>query len=126
MRRIHTVHLHDTGPEVANLQKGLSILIQHQPGISPNDRETWQRRLAPELDTQTFGHVTRELVGMWQYQFKYWPDYLPAMPDKLKLKLGNLSALPAVGTGTGDVDELTVELLNWLLGEFGALQPESR
>ncbi len=121
MRRIHPVHLHDTGPEVANLQKGLLFLVMYQPGISDNDRQTLQRRLAPELRTQTFGDATRELVGIWQYQFKNWPNYLPAMPDKLKVKLGNLSASTPIGSGTGDVDALTAELLNWLLGEFGAL-----
>jgi hypothetical protein len=126
MKEIKPVHLHDTGPKVSNLHKGLLFLVLHQPGVSDNDRKTLQRRLAPELRAQTFGDATAELVGLWQYQLKNWPDYLPALPKNLKTKVQNLpgSVSPraiVAGRGNGDVDAVTAEALNWLLKKFGAV-----
>src|SRR5207245_2325488 len=126
MKAIQPVHLHNTGPKVSNLHKGLLFLLFHQPGISNKDRETLQKRLAPELGTQTFGDATAELVAIWQYQLKNWPDYLPALPKPLKTKVQSLpgSVPPGsviTGKGNGDVDEVTAEALNWLLKKIGAL-----
>lgn len=122
MKVIRPVHLHDVGPKVSNLHKGLLFLVLHQPGISDNDRKTLQERLAPELREQTFGDATAELVGIWQSQLKNWPNYLPALPPNLKTKVQNLRVSPTTGRGSGDVDEVTAEALNWLLREFGALK----
>jgi hypothetical protein len=121
MRAIQPVHLHNSGPKVSNLHKGLLFLVLHQPGISDNDRKTLQQRLAPELRTQTFGDATAELVGIWQNQLKNWPDYLPVLPQGLKAKVQNLPMSPNAGRGNGDVDEVTAEALNWLLKKLGAL-----
>ena len=121
MRDIQPVHLHNTGPKVSNLHKGLMFLLIYQPGISNNDRKTLQRRLAPELRTQTFGDATAELVGIWQYQLRNWPNYLPPLPLWLKAKVQNLPISPITGRGNGDVDEVTAEALNWLLKKLGAL-----
>jgi hypothetical protein len=97
------------------------FLVLHQPGISDNDRKTLQQRLAPELKTQTFGDATAELVGIWQNQFKNWPSYLPALPKWLNAKVQNLPISPITGRGSGDVDKVTAEALNWLLKKLGAL-----
>jgi hypothetical protein len=83
---------------------------------------TLQQRLAPELRTRTFGSATAELVGIWQNQLKNWPNYFPALPQRLKAKLHSITILPATGRGNGDVDEVTAEALNWLLKKFGALE----
>jgi hypothetical protein len=120
MKDIQPVHLHDTGPKVSNLHKGLLFLILNQPGISDNDRKILQQRLEPERSTQTFGDVTAELVGTWQYQFKNWPNYLPVLPKRLKAKVQNLPISPITGRGNGDVDEVTARALNWLLKKLGA------
>jgi hypothetical protein len=127
MKAIQPVHLHKTGPKVSNLHKGLLFLLFHQPGISDGNRKVLQARLAPELGSQTFGDATAELVGLWQYQLKNWPDYLPPLPKALKLKVQNLPGLGTptgalvAGKGNGDVDDVTAEALNWLLKKFGAL-----
>jgi hypothetical protein len=121
MKAIQPVHLHNTGPKVSNLHKGLLFLIFHQPGISPNGRKTLAQRLAPELRTQTFGDVTAELVGTWQSQFKNWPNYMPALPKWLSKKVQKIPISPLTGRGYGDVDEVTAEALNWLLKKLGAL-----
>ena len=127
MKAINPVHLGDTGPKVSNLHKGLLFLLFHQPGISNNNRKALQQRLAPELGTQTFGDATAELVGLWQYQLKNWPNYLPPLPKGLSKKVQNLPGLTSpigalvAGKGNGDVDAVTAEALNWLLKKFGAL-----
>ena len=64
MKAIRPVHLHNTGPKVSNLHKGLLFLLLHQTGVSDNDRKTIQNRLAPELRKQMFGQATAELVGI--------------------------------------------------------------
>ena len=117
---IQPVHLHDIGPKVSNLHEGLLFLVLHQPGISDNNRKTLQQRLAPDLEPPTYGDATAELVGIWQYQLQNWPDYLPALPEKLKAKLPKPPMLP-IGKGNGDVDKVTAEALNWLLKKLGAL-----
>jgi hypothetical protein len=122
MRAIQQVHLRDTGPKVSNLHKGLLFLVLHQRGIDDNDREILSQRLAPEVRTQTFGNATAELIGIWQYQFKNWPNYLPALPQSLKAQVQNLPISPATGRGNGDVDQVTAEALNWLLKRLGALK----
>lgn len=124
MRAIQPVHLHDTGPKVSNLHKGLLFLVLHQRGISDNDRAKLSKRLAPEVATVTFGNATAEVVGMWQYQFKSWPDYLPALPKALKDKVKDLPVSPITGRGNGDVDVITADFLNWLLKKLGALRPK--
>jgi hypothetical protein len=126
MKEIRPVHLGDSGPKISNLHKGLLFLLFHQPGISQNNRKSLQQLLAPEVRTQTFGNATAELVGIWQYQLKNWPNYLPALPKNLKTKVQNLpgSVSPGsvvAGRGNGDVDAVTAEALNWLLKKFGAL-----
>lgn len=120
MKEIKPVHLGNSGSKVSNLHTGLLFLVLHQPGISHNDRKTLQQRLAPDVRTQTFGNATAELVGIWQYQFKNWPDYLPDQPKWLKEEVRNLPILGS-GTGNGDVDEVTAKALNWLLKKFRAL-----
>jgi hypothetical protein len=124
MKDIEPVHLHNKGPRVHNLHKGLLFLIAHQDGMSDNDRRTLTQRLAPDLVTQTFGDVTAEIVGMWQYQFTHWPNYMPVIPKKLRNKLQNLPMPPSTGRGSGDVDAVTAEALNWLLRKLRPLQPE--
>jgi hypothetical protein len=121
MRDIQPVHLRDTGPKVSNLHKGLLFLLINQPGISPNDRETLQHRLAPEVREEKFGDVTAELVGMWQYQFKNWPNYLPPLPRWLKAIVQNFPISAVTGRGSGDVDEGTAKALNWYLRKLSAL-----
>lgn len=123
MREIKPVHLGDKGSRVSNLHKGLLFLLLHQPGISDNDRQTLQQRLASDVRTETFGKATAEIVGMWQNQLKNWPDYLPALPKGLRLELQRLSISAATGRGNGDVDELTAKGLNWILRKFRALDP---
>ena len=121
MRDIEPVRLHNKGPKVHNLHKGLVFIIGHQRGISDNDRKSLLEQLAPELRTQTFEDATARLVGMWQYQFKNWPNYMPPLPQKLAAKVRNLPMPPGTGRGNGDVDAVTAEALNWLLKELGAL-----
>ena len=118
MRTIHPVHLHDQGAEVSNLHKGLLFIILHEPSISDNDRESLRRRLAPEVRAQTFGDATAELVGILQNQLKHWPNNWPKLPPELNKKVQNLPVSPVTGRGNGDVDDLTAEALNWLLGAF--------
>ena len=60
MKAIQPVHLHNTGPKVSNLHKGLLFLLFHQPGISNKDRETLQKRLAPELEPESGADVRRK------------------------------------------------------------------
>ncbi|WP_027522689.1 hypothetical protein [Bradyrhizobium sp. Ec3.3] len=122
MKAIQPVHLHETGPKVSNLHQGLLFIVLHQPGISDHDRKILQRRLAPEVKADNFGDATAELVGIWQYQLKNWPDYLPKLPPPLKDKVQKLPV--SMGRGNGDVDGVTAEALNWLLKEFDALKPE--
>ena len=119
MKEIRPVHMGDSGPKISNLHKGLLFLLFHQPGISQNNRKSLQQLLAPEIRTQTFGNATAELVGIWQYQLKNWPNYLPPLPKWLKDELQSLPI--SGGTGNGDVDEVTATALNWLLKKFGAL-----
>ena len=121
MRDIQPVHLHNTGPSVSNLHKGLLYLLIHQPGISGNDREKLSLRLGPEVRMETFGNVTAELVGMWQYQFKNWPNYLPPLPRWLKAIVQNFPISAVTGRGSGDVDEGTAKALNWYLRKLSAL-----
>jgi len=122
MREIRPVHLHNSGPRVSNLHKGLLYLVLHQPGISDDTRKTLQKELAPDLRTQTFGEATADLVGIWQNQFKNWPDYLPSLSQKVQAQVQKLPPiLPGAGRGSGDVDEPTAYVLNWLLKKFGAL-----
>jgi hypothetical protein len=123
MKDIKPVHLGDSGPKVSNLHKGLLFLVFHQPGISHNNRKSLQERLAPEVRRETFGNATAELVGIWQYQLKHWPDYLPALPNWLKAEVQKLP-MSNTGPGNGDVDEGTAQALNWLLRKFRALDPE--
>jgi hypothetical protein len=108
---IRPVHLGDRGAEVSNLHKGLLFIIFHEPGISPNDRETLRRRLATEVRTETFGAATADLVGILQNQLKNWPNDWPKPPSELSAKLRNLRI-------NGDVDDLTAEALNWLVSAF--------
>ncbi|MBR0696846.1 hypothetical protein [Bradyrhizobium lablabi] len=123
MKDIKPVHMGDSGPKVSNLHKGLLFLVLHQPGISHNNRKSLQLRLAADVRTQTFGSATAELVGIWQFQLKNWPDYMPAQPRWLKDELQNLPMAANTGRGNGDVDTLTAKALNWLLRKFRALDP---
>lgn len=124
MKEIKPVHLGDSGPKVSNLHKGLLFLLFHQPGISDNNRKSLQQRLAPDMRTQTYGNATRELVGIWQYQFKNWPNYLPSIPKPLKdNEVRDIVVSSSAGSGNGDVDKATATLLNWLLRKFRALEP---
>ena len=116
LERIRRVQLGEKSAEVAKLHKGLRFIIRNQPGISDGDREMFQVRLAPEVSARTFGPVTAEIVGLWQNQLK---QRRGEMPEKLGAKVGNLPIMPN-GSGTGDVDGVTAEALNWLLGQLGA------
>jgi len=122
MKDITPVHLNNTGPKVSNLHKGLLFLVLHQPGISDNDRTTLAQRLAPEISAEKFGPVTAELVGIWQFQFKNWPNYLPPLTQAPKAKVATLVINPATGRGNGDVDAVTAEALSWLLKKLRALK----
>ena len=121
MKEIRPVHMGNSGPKVSNLHKGLLFLLFHQPGISHNNRKSLQQLLAPDVRTQTFGNATLELVGIWQYQLKNWPNYLPPLPKWLRDEVQNYLTIAANGRGNGDVDEVTAKALNWLLKKFGAL-----
>ena len=124
MKEIRPVHLGDCGPKVSNLHKGLLFLLFHQPGISHNNRKSLQQRLAPDVRTETYGNATAELVGIWQYQFKNWPDYMPTIPRSLKGDVQSILVSSGTGRGNGDVDKPTATLLNWLLRKFRALDQE--
>jgi hypothetical protein len=115
LERIRRVHLGERGAEVAKLHKGLRFIIRNQPGISDGDREMFQSRLAPEVSARTFGPVTAEIVGLWQNQLK---ERRGEMPENLGAKVRNLPIL-GNGSGTGDVDGVTAEALNWLLRKLG-------
>ncbi|WFU44139.1 hypothetical protein QA640_17810 [Bradyrhizobium sp. CB82] len=121
MKEIKPVHMGDSGPKVANLQNGLLFLLFHEPGISDNNRESLRRLLGPELRTRTYGRATAELVGIYQYQLKNWPDYLPRAPQWLKEIVRDMPISTNTGRGNGDVDGGTARALNWLLKKFGAL-----
>jgi hypothetical protein len=116
MREIRPVHLHESGARVVNLHQGLRFLIRNQPGISDNDRESFQQQLASDRTARTFGHATAHQVGIWQKQLKFRPD----LPQDLKDRLNNLPISTFTEMGNGDVDELTAEALNWLLRKLGA------
>lgn len=119
MKKIEPVKQGSNKDAVHNLQKGLLYLIIHQARISDNERGILTRRIAPEMATKTFGEATADIVGLWQYRFKNWPNYMPALPPKLKAKVQSLPIRRH--RGTGEVDEVTAEALNWLLKELGAL-----
>ena len=116
MREIRPVHLHESGARVVNLHQGLRFLIRNQPGISDNDRESFQQQLVSDRTARTFGHATAHQVGIWQKQLKFRPD----LPQDLKDRLNNLPISTFTEMGNGDVDELTAEALNWLLRKLGA------
>jgi hypothetical protein len=109
------IHLRDTGPKVSNLHAALLFIVLHEPGISDNDRQSLQQRLAPEMRKKTFGPTTQEFVGILQNQFKNWPNYQPPLPQWLEAKVKNLPVSPVTGRGNGDVDTVTAEALNWFL-----------
>jgi hypothetical protein len=115
MQKIHPIHVGSTGPEVANLHKGLLFIFFHEPGVSHATREALRQRLAPEILTETYGDATQELVGIWQNQLKHWPDYFHPLPHDLAEKVRTLSISSATGRGNGDVDEITAEALNWFI-----------
>jgi hypothetical protein len=73
-------------------------------------------QLAPEVREQWFGPETARLVGNWQNLLKQRSD----LPKRLAEKVGYLPVL-STGQGTGEVDEVTAEALNWLLRKLGAL-----
>ena len=122
MKAIRPVHLHDTGPKVSNLHKGLLFLLLNQTGVSDNDRETIQKRLAPEIRKQTFGQATAELVGIFQKLLKGRTD----LPKQLKARVQDLPISPGTDRGNGDVDEVTADGLNWVLKKSGALSRNER
>jgi hypothetical protein len=124
MKEVKQVHLGDSGPKVSNLHKGLLFLLFHQPGISHNNRKALQQRLASDVRIETYGNATAELVGIWQYQFRNWPNYLPTIPRSLKGDVDSLLISSGAGRGNGDVDKATATLLNWLLRKFRALDPK--
>jgi hypothetical protein len=124
MKEIRPVHLGDNGPKVSNLHKGLLFLLLHQPGISQNNRKSLQQRLAADIRTATYGKATAELVGIWQYQFKNWPDYMPTIPKSLKGDVQSILMSSGTGRGNGDVDQPTATMLNWLLRKLRALDQE--
>jgi len=108
------------GPEVSDLHKGLLSLLAHQPGISDNDRETLRKRLMRDVNDHKFGKATADIVGIYQYLLKHWPNDFPQIPPKLKPVVQSIQETRA-GTGNGEVDDATAEALNWLVGTFRKL-----
>jgi hypothetical protein len=120
MQKIHPIHQGARGPDVANLHKGLLFIFFHESGVSPETRRALRQRLAPDVLTETYGDATTELVGIWQYQLKNWPNYFQPLPRDLAEKVRNtFSPMAATGRGNGDVDEVTAEALNWFIGKLG-------
>ena len=116
MTPIKPVHLGEEDAEVSNLHKVLLFLIVHQPGISVNDIKSLQDQLAPDVRDERFGQATARVVGIWQNLLKQRAD----LPKELKERV-SLLPIGRTGEGTGDVDEVTAEALNWLLRKMGAL-----
>jgi hypothetical protein len=115
MTPIKPIDFGKSGPKVSNLHKGLLFLIINQDGISPGDRESLQEQLAPDVRKQFFGEATRRLLGMWQVLLKQRTDLPKSLADKVR-------SLPMTPTGgTGQLDDITAEALNWVLRKMGAL-----
>jgi hypothetical protein len=75
--------------------------------ITDETRRTLQRQLAGDVQTQTFGSGTANLVSIYQEQLKNRHD----VPKDIK------NALPV----NGDVGPATADALNWDLRSLGAL-----
>ena len=120
MQTIHPIHQGDTGPEVANLHKGLLFIFFHESGLSPETRRALRQRLAPDVLAERYGDATTELVGIWQNQLKNWPNYFHPLPRELAEKVRNtFSPTTGTGRGNGDVDQITADALNWFIRTLG-------
>jgi hypothetical protein len=79
-----------------------------------------RQRLAADVLAERYGDATTELVGIWQNQLKNWPNYFHPLPREPAEKVRNtFSPTTGTGRGNGDVDEVTVEALNWFIRTLG-------
>ena len=119
---IEAVHQGDSGPRVASLHKSLLYLIRNQGGMVNQTRTALESQLEHDLATNSFGTATAGIVGLFQYQIKNRKK----LPKDVKDRFANIPLLRTdAGTGTGDVDGLTAEALNWLVRETRALRRNS-
>jgi hypothetical protein len=63
MKKIHPIHQGSTGPDVANLHKGLLFIFFHESGVSHATRKALRDRLAPDVLTETYGGPPRNLLA---------------------------------------------------------------
>jgi len=75
-----------------------------------------EQQLAADVRMNQYGDGTAHIVGMWQYLLKQRTDFPKWLAERVsELPIGRN------GEGTGDVDEITAEALNWLLKKLRAL-----
>jgi hypothetical protein len=116
---IQPVKMGDRGPKVAALHKGLLFVFFHESGVSPETRRALRDRLAPDVMDEVYGDATTELVGIWQNQLKFWPNYFAPLPPDIAAGVKNtFSPTTGTGKGTGEFDELTAKALNWFIGKL--------
>jgi hypothetical protein len=119
MQKIRPIPFGATGAEVANLHNGLLFIFFHESGVSPETRRALRDRLAPDVLDEKYGEATAELVGIWQNQLKNWPNYFHPLPRDIAEKVRNtFSPMIGAGRGTGELDEVTAEALNWFIGKL--------
>lgn len=96
---IPPIHPDDQGPEVANLQQGLQLLLRRELiAVEPGLREQILRELTSEQQEQRYRGATKELVSLFQRSRHIPPD--------------------------GDVGDDTAKALTAALREIGALDIE--
>jgi hypothetical protein len=103
MKHIQPVHMGDTGPAVSQLHGGLWFLITTE-SIEDGQLKIIKSELAPDIQTNTFGLATFEIVQIYQRNMDSRAEFL----KKYKLK-------PVVTNG--DVDEGTAHALNCFILE---------
>jgi hypothetical protein len=119
MSAIEAVHMGESGAKVANLHRGLLYLIRYQRGMVEQTREMFERQLAHDRATNSYGTATAGVVGIFQYQVRNREN----LPPEVKAKFKRIPLLRTdAGTGNGDVDDVTAEALNWLVKETRALR----
>ncbi len=117
------VRFNASGAKVAALHKGLLYLIRHHGSVTDGMRAMLEAQLKHDRIPNYFGSMTASIVGMYQAQLvsrvKAKTENNPdPVPDKFKgLPMLSRGDTP---TGTGVVDALTAEALNWLVKEARA------
>jgi hypothetical protein len=120
MNQIVPVHLGETGPRVTNLHVALQFLIGNQ-GNPISVTQILLQQLAPDVAANTFGQATRNIVAIYQGQLKNWPT---ASWGKLPQRIIDLVQLIPADL-PGDVDDVTAQVLNWLVEKFGGMPSPS-